>query len=242
MQKNEMDKAGRFIIKLCIFSIILSLVALLLFGIQNYFDKDDIPMWNEQEITIVVDAGHGGIDGGALSSGGIKESDLNLEVSLIIQEILTANGYKAVLTRQTDESLDDPNDKLPFKTSDLKRRVDVCKNYPNSVFVSIHMNKFAQERYSGLQVFYSSNNNSSEALAKKIQENVRNFLQNGNDRMVKQADDNIYVLNKIDVPAVLIECGFLSNPEECALLCNDKYRKKLSAVISSSIIEFIGGI
>ena len=101
------------------------------------------------------------------------------------------------------------------------------------------MNKFSEDRYSGLQVFYSQNSDDSAILANKIQTNVKEYLQNDNDRETKKASSNIYLLDNIKTPAILIECGFLSNPDECTKLSSEDYRKELAGVIYSSVVEFL---
>ena len=131
------------------------------------------------------------------------------------------------------------NKKGSLKMQDLRNRLEIAKSHENVIFVSIHMNKFTQEKYSGLQVFFSRNDNKSIELANTIQNNVRNTIQPNNDRQTKAAGSNIYLLDKINSTAVLVECGFLSNSDECNNLKNETYRKELSSVIYSSIVEFL---
>ncbi|MBR6681536.1 MAG: N-acetylmuramoyl-L-alanine amidase, partial [Clostridia bacterium] len=126
-----------------------------------------------------------------------------------------------------------------LKMQDLKNRLDISKQHENSIFISIHMNKFSEEKYSGLQVFYSQNSDESAVLASKIQSKVKEHLQNDNDRETKKANSNIYLLDNIETPAILIECGFLSNPDECTKLSSEDYRKELAGVIYSSVVEFL---
>jgi N-acetylmuramoyl-L-alanine amidase len=238
MQKNEMDKSGLIIIKICVFSIVLSLTALLLCGVFNYFTKKQLhKTTNSIPRTIIIDAGHGGEDGGATSLDGTKEKDLNLSVALNLGNILESNGYSVVYTR-TDDTMLYTNSNGSKKMQDLSNRLKIAKKNENAIFISIHMNKFSQAKYSGLQVFYSCNNKQSETLAKIIQSNTQKFQQNENNRETKMAGSNIYLLHNIKNPAVLVECGFLSNQEECEKLKNEIYRKEIALVIYSSIIEF----
>ncbi len=242
MQKNEMDKSGLIIIKICIFSIVLSLTALLLCGIFNYFNTNS----SNQTIgtfprTVIIDAGHGGEDGGASSADGTKEKDLNLSVALNLGKLLESDGYSVIYTRFDDSMLYTTSEGSK-KMQDLKNRLNIARENEEAIFISIHMNKFSQEKYSGLQVFYSTNNKISEELAKIIQRNTHKFQQTENNREIKSAGSNIYLLHNINNPAVLVECGFLSNQEECKRLKDETYRKEIALVIYSSVIEFFENI
>ena len=240
MKDNTMDKSGSAIIKICIFSIIISLTALLFCGLFQYLDRLSSEAWEDTPLpTIVIDAGHGGEDGGALASDGTKEKDLNLSVALSLSEMLKSGGYEVILTRDSDVMLYSDEGLGSKKMQDLKKRLDIATSLDNVVFVSIHMNKFSQEKYRGTQVFYSKNDETSKQLADMIQSNIKEFLQKDNDRQTKSVGTNIYLLNKLDCPAVLVECGFLSNKDECDLLKNEEYRKQLAALIYCSVIEFL---
>lgn len=240
MSKNSMDKAGQTIIKICVFSIILSLTALVLCAIfQNWTKETNTKPINKKDTIIVIDAGHGGEDGGALSADGVQEKDLNLSIALTLGEMLKSSGYNVVYTRTEDKLLYTEYKKGSLKMQDLKNRLNIANSAENTVFISIHMNKFTQEKYSGLQVFYSPNDSTSSELANLIQDNVKNKLQPNNDRKTKMAGSNIYLLDNINTPAVLIECGFLSNSDECSKLKNETYQKELSSVIYSSVVEFL---
>ncbi len=243
MQRNEMDKSGKIIIKICIFSIIISLTALILSAIFNFWTnnkKTNAEITNTP--TIVIDAGHGGLDGGAVSKDGTKEKDLNLSLALILSDMLKSSGFDVILTRNTDIMLSLENSSSPRKMQDLKKRIEIVSKYDNCIFVSLHMNKFSQEKYSGTQVFYSKNNPNSQKLADLIQKNVKKFIQENNDRTTKKAASNIYLLDNIDSIAVLVECGFLSNVNECELLKKESYRRQLASVICMSVVEFLDAI
>ncbi len=238
-----MDKTSKIIIKICIFSMILSITALLLCMMFNYVDKNKKTSTTPtQKPVIIIDAGHGGEDGGASSEDGLKEKDLNLDVALTLGNMLEANGITVVQTRTEDKMLYTEYKKGSLKMQDLKNRLQISKQNDNSIFISIHMNKFSEEKYSGLQVFYSQNSENSAVLANKIQSNIKEYLQNDNNRETKRANSNIYLLDNIETPAVLIECGFLSNPDECTKLSNEDYRKELAGVIYSSVVEFLNEV
>lgn len=236
-------RAKAFIVKFVIVSLLFLFLSALFafFGISVQNEKD-IPSSAEvqTDITVVIDAGHGGIDGGA-EVDGIFEKDLNLSLSQHIGEFLSLYNVDCILTRNDDVLLADEYAKKK-KQSDLLNRVKVTTSCSNPVFVSIHMNKFPIKKYYGLQVFYSVNNPDSELLAEKIQNNVISNLQNENNRKIKPAGSTIYVLDRLECPSVLVECGFMSNESELELLKTNEYRQKLAFVIAQSILEFINEV
>lgn len=187
---------------------------------------------------IVIDAGHGGIDGGAVSCNGIFESQINLEIALKLDDLCHLLGLNTKMIRTSDCSVHTEGSSIASqKVSDLKERVRIANETENAIVVSIHQNKFAQSRYSGAQVFYA-NAQGSEALATEIQNLYSQSLNPSNNRKIKRAD-GIYLMQKITCPGVLVECGFLSNPEEEALLQNDAYQQKICCVIASACSRFL---
>ena len=194
-----------------------------------------------REPTIIIDAGHGGEDSGAVGVGGVIEKDLNLMLSFDIKNIISSFGVNVIMTREEDKLLYKPEENIKGqrKQFDLKNRYLIASNIENSVFVSIHMNKFPKEEYKGLQVYYSPNNLESRELAYNIQTSVIKYLENENTREIKNSKNDIYLLSRITSPAVLIECGFLSNPEDAQKLSDRNYRRALAFVISNSILEKI---
>lgn len=189
---------------------------------------------------IIIDAGHGGEDPGAVGVNGVYEKDLNLEIAMILADILRERGYTVVLTRTTDKMLysEEENIKGMRKLSDLKNRCKVTEEYPDGILVSIHMNSFGQSKYSGLQVYYTDGNDDSRLLAGIIQSTVKSELQNDNNRVIKSGK-NMFLLEKSKCTSVLIECGFLTNSEECRKLSEKEYQKQLSFSIACGIIEYI---
>ena len=185
--------------------------------------------------TVILDAGHGGEDSGAIGINGVLEKDLNLSITQKLRDLLIFEGWKVILTRSDDRLLYDPEVSLSHKTQDLRTRLQYEVKYPDAVFVSIHMNKFPAESCKGLQVYYSPNHTSSGKLAERIQAAVKACLSPQNHRKCKKATTAIFLLNRIKIPAVLVECGFLANPEEAALLMNDSYQTKMAAVLTASI-------
>lgn len=190
---------------------------------------------------IVIDPGHGGFDGGASSSDGTPEKDINLNISLYLRDCLKCCGFNTVLTRDTDISLEsDPSAPLRTrKTSDIHNRFDIMKNADNSVFVSIHQNHYSVEKYSGAQVFYSPGNSEhSSLLAQCIQGSIISDVQPNNTRLIKECGTSVYLIYNAVRPAVLVECGFLSNNAESERLKSTNYQKKLARAIARGIINY----
>lgn len=183
--------------------------------------------------TVVLDPGHGGEDGGAVSPNGVHESDLNLAIGLRTRDLLRFLGIQVVMTRETDTSIHSPEAGTitEKKVSDLKNRVRIVSESGGAVLVSIHQNMFAQSKYSGTQVFYADTDGSRE-LAETLQAQFAAKLDPSNHRKAKLCE-NVYLLNQITCPGILVECGFLSNPREESLLQTEVYQKKLAAVLAA---------
>ena len=191
--------------------------------------------------TVIIDAGHGGEDGGATSAAGLVEKDVNLEISQMLCDMLRANGINVIMTREDDRLLYDRNTNYQGrkKKLDLAARLAIADGTPDAIFVSIHMNSFTDPRYSGLQVWYSPNNADSLPLAELIREANQEQLQGKNYRLCKEATSAINLLHNAKCPAVLVECGFLSNHNEAALFETQEYRQKVAFVLFCSITEFL---
>ncbi len=191
--------------------------------------------------TIVIDPGHGGEDCGAIGVNGILEKDINLMISDALCELLTFAGYEAIPTRTEDILLYDKNADHHGrkKILDLAARRQIAEERDPDIFVGIHMNSFPQSKYSGLTVYYSKNSTLSLSAAEKVRNNVIEQIQPDNDRALKAAGSNIFLLDRLNCPAILIECGFLSNEQECALLSEEGYRQRLTYVIFDSLATFL---
>lgn len=188
--------------------------------------------------SIVIDAGHGGIDGGAISCSGVPESKLNLDIALKLECVLQLLGMDTVMIRTTDTSVYTEGSTIAAqKVSDLKERVRIANETPNALLISIHQNTFPDGRYSGAQVFYSGNEESKE-LSQTLQTNFNQALCHGSNRKSKKAQ-GIYLMQNIECPGVLIECGFLTNHQEEAKLRSDEYQKRLCCVIAASVSSFL---
>lgn len=191
-----------------------------------------------RENTIVIDPGHGGEDGGAVSCAGIVESRYNLEIALRLNDLLHLLGHETVMIRTTDTSVYTKGSTIAQKkVSDLRERVRVVNDTEDALLVSIHQNNFSDSRYSGAQVFYASTDG-SELLAKQMQAAFVSALNPGSNRKSKKSS-GIYLMEHIDCPGVLVECGFLSNPEEEAKLRSGDYQKKICCVIASTVGVFL---
>lgn len=187
---------------------------------------------------IVIDAGHGGIDGGATSCTGVLESQLNLEISLRLRDLMGILGYETIMIRTTDTSVyTEGNTIASQKVSDLKQRVKIVNSTPNSILVSIHQNTFADSQYFGPQVFYA-NDDASKMLAQSIQTELNQHLAPNSERKTKSSH-GIYLMQNIQSPGVLIECGFISNPQEEANLRNEEYQKYLTSVIGICLSNYL---
>lgn len=187
--------------------------------------------------TVILDAGHGGVDSGAVSVLGDEEKHINLSVAKKIGAFLEAGGVRVIYTRSEDEMLTSSRGGSR-KTKDLLGRIEIADQNPEAVFISIHMNTLPIEKYTGLQTFYSDENSANKALAQVLQNTVSFLLQPENTRKAKDAAGGIYILDRIDQPAVLIECGFLSNYQEAELLTSEDYQSKLAFAIAQPILDF----
>lgn len=187
---------------------------------------------------VVIDAGHGGEDGGTVSYTGVLESAINLQIALRLDDLLHLLGVDTVMIRRTDCSIYTHGDTIAAKkVSDLKERVRIANETENALLVSIHQNHFSDSRYSGPQVFYSKAGN-SEALAKELQAALNQTLNPNGKRQAKKAD-GIYLMRNIACTGILVECGFLSNPDEEGRLRDGDYQKKLCSVLAATCSRYL---
>ncbi len=190
------------------------------------------------QFVIILDAGHGGEDGGATGINGVLEKDLNLSITRTLADLLRTAGYTVIETRTEDRLLcDEGTPKGHRKSGDLQNRLHYAEEYPNSVLISLHMNTFPNDTCRGAQVWYSQNDQRSAEWASAVQTKIKQELQPNNNRKTKAATSSIYLLRHAPTPAILIECGFLSTPDECEALTGDAYQKALALVIFSAICD-----
>ncbi len=195
----------------------------------------------DERPVIILDAGHGGEDGGAVGADGTVEQLLNLQITKYLEEQLTVFGIQTVMTRTTEDSIHNPDAATTRerKVSDIHNRMKIMETTQNAVFVSIHQNKFQSKSEWGTQVFYSPNTTASAELADCIQQSVIETLQPENTRVIKKSGSSIYLLYYAKKPAVLVECGFLSNPSELEKLKDEIYQKKIAFSIALGILEYL---
>ena len=185
---------------------------------------------------IIIDAGHGAPDGGATGVSGVKEDHVNLLISRRLEALLTLMGYECIMTRTDSGCIATQGDTIrQKKQSDLRNRVELVNNQPTAVLVSIHQNHFPDKRYSGPQVFWASG---AEALAETMQTELTDALSPGSRRSTKRAA-GIYLMEHIEHPGVLVECGFLSNPEEEQKLASGAHQKKIAAVLAAVLADYV---
>lgn len=191
-----------------------------------------------QRKTVVIDAGHGGVDGGAISCTGKLESAFNLEISLRLNDLLHLLGIDTRMIRTDNSSVYTQGTTIAQKkVSDLKERVRIVNQFGNALLVSIHQNQFSDSRYSGSQVFYAPTAG-SDLLAKRLQKSLIETINPGSRREAKQAG-NVYLMQNIKVPGILVECGFLSNPSEESKLRDETYQKNLCVIIAASVSTYL---
>lgn len=219
---------------------LLTVIAFL--GVANWFSQARTASVQTEPVhrqhTVIVDAGHGGIDGGATSCTGVLESKINLEIALCLNDLLTLLGHDTQMVRTTDTSVYTEGKTIAAqKVSDLKERVRMVQETENAILISIHQNTFSDSRYGGAQVFYGAGEGSN-ALARGLQTLFTETVNPGSNRKSKPAS-GVYLLENIEKTGVLIECGFLSNPKEEALLRSKDYQQQLCMVIASALSDFL---
>ncbi len=196
----------------------------------------------DNRTTIIIDAGHGGFDGGAVAADGTPEKDINLQIAKYLRDFLELNNFHVVMTREEDVSTESDNGKENKKTSDLYNRLQLMSKYEDAIFVSVHLNKFTSTSVSGAQTFYSQNCDGSEALAQSIHNRVVSLLQPDNPREIKRGTKSIYLLRNATCPAVIVECGFLSNKTELEKLKDEKYQRMMAFCVFCGIMDYTNGL
>ena len=223
---------------LCLAAALLAVWGLLTFALGR-LDGLMAPAVRPVSVTraapLILDAGHGGEDGGAVSVTGVPESRVNLEIVQKLRDTLALYGVDPVVLREEDVSLHDPEASTlrEKKRSDLKNRVRAVEAVEGGTLLSIHQNSYPGSQYRGAQVFYAPTGGSRE-LAELLQTALREELQPDNDRQAKPIPESVYLMNHVSCPAILVECGFLTNPEEEALLRDGGYQRQLAAVLAGA--------
>lgn len=188
---------------------------------------------------IVLDAGHGLPDGGAIGATGTIESELNIKIAKKVQKLLKKKGYDVIMTREDENSICEDKKGISLrKKIDMQKRLEIINSSGADMFVSIHMNKFSSSSYCGAQVIYSGNYIESETLAGLIQKELHTLPDNKSKRAHLKAPSGIFLLKNAQIPAVIVECGFLSNFDEEKLLCTEKYQNALAKAIAKGIENY----
>lgn len=231
-----MENKGNVFAYMLYYTLILSLLVASSYGISSAATVMAQVTPVGERACIIVDAGHGGVDGGTTSCTGVLESQINLQVSIRLNDLLQLLGYHTKMIRTEDISVYTEGQTIAAKKiSDLKNRVKTVNETDNALLISIHQNYFEDGRYSGAQVFY---NDDGKNLAAMLQRELVTTLNPSSNRQAKKAS-GIYLMEKVECPAVLVECGFLSNPEEEAKLRGESYQKQLCCVIAGVISQYL---
>lgn len=219
-----------------IFIVIFGVIAL---TAEKAVRSNAVPM--SQKPVIVIDAGHGGEDGGTQSADGVLEKDINLSISQKIEKILKRYGFTTVMIRDSDKMIYDESASTVRnkKSSDLHNRMDIMKKYPGCIFLSIHQNHFSESKYSGAQVFYCKSQKGSAELAESIQKSIVSSLQKENTRQIKQCTSSVYLIYNAVTTAVMVECGFLSNKAEAQKLSENTYQYEMALAISKGLVNYL---
>ena len=226
-------------ISLFVLSVFISIFTFMLATTDKSKEIKDTVTLPVSGKTVVLDAGHGTPDEGAESSNGTTEAETNLKIALKVQNLLEQSGCTVILTRSDEKAIYDLDSKTlkQKKISDIHNRVKIGNESQADIFVSIHLNKIPQQQYYGWQCFYKEGNEQSEKLAKELQENLNRTIEKENKRIAMKIN-NVYIVKHVEIPLSIVECGFLSNPEEEKQLLDDNYQNKLAWGIYNGIISY----
>lgn len=223
--------------------ILFAVVVCGIFLLYTAHKKVGIQETKPHSKNVVIDCGHGGPDGGAIGADGTCEKDINLALGFALREILVQNGYRVIMTRTTDDFIcDDHTASLREQNvSDLHNRLKIAENVPDAIFISLHMNNFHDPQYSGSQLFYSPNHPQSKVLSESIRQRLVAGVQKGNQRALKEMDSSVYIIYNATMPALLLECGFMSNPEELNRFKDKEYRSTFAFSVFLGIQDYMTG-
>ena len=226
--------------KLVLVLLFFLCVCLLCVGVSKFSKSEVLARFPVCDKTIIIDAGHGGLDGGAVSKDGASEKEINLSIAKYLESYLKQSGAKVLMTRSTDKSLhkDENATVNEKKKSDLLTRKAKVNESDADLFISVHQNFFTQEKYKGAQVFYDSKSPLSQKCALIIQNSIKDNADADNLRVPMQIDKSKMLFSDLKIPAVLVECGFLSNHEEAEKLKTKEYQQKIAFSIYLGIIQY----
>lgn len=221
-----------------LFMIMLILAAVIAIAAAKVTHKSRQTFGNNQ-LTVILDAGHGDPDGGAVGVSGVVEKDVNLAIAQKLQEVLEGKGISVIMTRDGDSGLqaDEADTIHEMKVSDMNRRLEIMENSDADLFISIHMNSFGDKTVHGLHVFYDKSHPEAKETAEKIQNKIGE-VTGAEVHVVKTADEKLFLMKNPPLPSILAECGFLSNPEEEKKLTDEKYQAKIAWAIASAVENY----
>ncbi|MDY5576204.1 MAG: N-acetylmuramoyl-L-alanine amidase CwlD [Lachnospiraceae bacterium] len=223
----------------CIMAVVLLLLVYICAGklpAMNAGSSQVTKEEKEEKKVVLLDAGHGGVDPGKIAVTGVKEKDINLQIALKTEKLLKKAGYEVVMTRESDSGLYEESDSNK-KIADMKKRCLMAEESHADILVSIHQNSYQSEGVKGAQVFYYSHSEEGKKLAEILQEKFKENVDPENGRMAK-ANDSYYILLNVKCPAVIAECGFLSNYQEAELLEDEKYQEKVAKALTEGIVSY----
>ncbi|HOP10359.1 MAG TPA: N-acetylmuramoyl-L-alanine amidase [Oscillospiraceae bacterium] len=217
-------------------AVLLSAVIFLTFGVSENAARTAI---SSSDIDVIIDPGHGGVDGGAIGVTGSIEKEINLAISLYLRDILIDEGLNVLMIRSTDISIHSNNAVTirQKKTSDLKNRLAIINANPDAVVISVHQNSFTAGYVHGTMIYYGTVNPNSKELAEEVKKSIQS-LQSDNQKQLKSAGKNLYLMSNAKGPAVLVECGFLSNTNEEALLKTQNYQQSMAQSIADGVLAY----
>ncbi len=233
----RISRTVRLSLPLLLGTLLLLVSAGLAFGFRVAQSRSDAVTYSH---TVIIDAGHGGFDGGAVGVNGTVEKDVNLSISLALRDLLRISGCTVYMTRETDTDTADADVDSTHarKVSDMYNRLALIDAHPEAVTVCIHQNLYTESQYSGAQMFYSQNNPQSKTLAQCLQTAFVELLQPDNTREIKPAGKSLFLLYYSQSPTVLAECGFLSNPQEEALLSSSEYQYQIAITLYQGLLSY----
>ena len=239
-----MEKLKQIVFNVVFYMTVVAIIAALLFVMLMIVMKLNVAAVtganiSSKEKCVLIDPGHGEADGGAVSDSGVVEKDVNLDISLCLRDLFEASGITVKMTRDSDALAGVGDTFAERRSDDFKKRLEMYDQSGIDAVVSVHQNKFTQPNEHGAQVFYSPNDPRSEQLAACVRRSLVGLLQPDNKREITKAGSNIYLLNNCQNPCVLVECGFLSNPDEAALLADPEYRRQIAFAIYCGVIEYL---
>ncbi len=238
----HMNKLRRIVFNVALYITIVGIIAIVLFLMILFVMKLNVSALSggsDKPICVVIDPGHGGEDGGAVSESGIVEKNINLSISMCLKDYFEMSGIDVIMTRADDRLLGEGSTVGEKLHNDFPKRLELYNSSDADFVVSIHQNKFTSPEEHGAQVFYGPADIGSERLARCIKRSLNGLLQPDNEREITKAGSNIYLLNNCANPCVLVECGFLSNPKEAQQLDTYEYQRQMAFSIYCGAMEYI---